>query len=420
MNFQPPSRSLTPRDYQFIIIVGILFVAVCVGLVYANLSLPIGGGDFLAHWEGVRAFFLKSTDPYSGVVPSLVQELVYGPTGFSLGDKPYILDTPFHLLLLYFPFALLSDPQLARAIFTLILELSLFALALLSLRLTDWTAPCWFVLFYFLFCIFNFYSFKAILAASPVLMLGLIYAGIFSALREEQDELAGALMAASLYYWQVGGLFLALMAWYAYRQNRTRILAGFGMLSIVLFAVSFLTYANWIIPYLRAGINNLRADFWFSVFNAFARLQPAYGKYIAWGLVALLVLAIGYEWNAVRIGDLRRLYWVGCLMLAASPLIGFKTELSNLSVLVIPLALIFSVIYDRWNRIGAVLTFFFLLLIFFVPWGAYLFLPPQYNETVRQLQFIFLPLFTVLGLYWVRWWALRPPRVWADSVTRNA
>jgi hypothetical protein len=209
------------------------------------------------------------------------------------------------------------------------------------------------------------------------------------------------------------------MAWYAYRQNRTRILAGFGMLSIVLLAVSFLTYANWIIPYLRAGINNLRADFWFSVFTAFARLLPAYGKYIAWGLVALLIFAIGYEWNAVRIGDLRRLYWVGCLMLAASPLIGFKTELSNLSVLVIPLALIFSVIYDRWNRIGALLTFLFLLLLFFMPWAAYLFLPPGYNEIVRQLQFIFLPLLTVLGLYWVRWWALRPPRVWADLAAQR-
>ena len=50
--------------------------------------------------------------------------------------------------------------------------------------------------------------------ASPVLLLGLIYAGILFALRAEQDELAGALMAVSLYYWEVGGPFLILVVWF--------------------------------------------------------------------------------------------------------------------------------------------------------------------------------------------------------------
>ena len=48
-------------------------------------------------------------------------------SGYTLSPSPAL-----------FPFSLLSDRQIARAIFTLILELALFALALLSLRLTDW------------------------------------------------------------------------------------------------------------------------------------------------------------------------------------------------------------------------------------------------------------------------------------------
>jgi hypothetical protein len=26
------------------------------------------------------------------------------------------------------------------------------------------------------------------------------------------------------------------------------------------------------------------------------------------------------------------------------------------------------------------------------------------------------PLLATLGLYWMRWWAIRPPRIWADQI----
>src|SRR5690606_12537867 len=133
------------------------------------------------------------------------------------------------------------------------------ALAIFSLRLTDWEAPRYFAVLFFLFCIFNFYTYQAVLAASPVLLLGLLYAGILLALRAEQDEVVGALMAVSMYYWEVGLPFLILVAWRCYKEGRIRVLAGFFMLSFVLLAVSFFMYANWFIPYLRAGMNNLRA-----------------------------------------------------------------------------------------------------------------------------------------------------------------
>ncbi|MFN3491587.1 MAG: hypothetical protein ACK40V_05140, partial [Anaerolineales bacterium] len=177
MNFQPPSNSFTARDYQFIIIVTILFLIIASALVYVNLSLPKGGGDFYVHWAAARGFLFEQTDPYSGVIPERVQALVYDDL-IQAGDEVYILDTPFHILLLYFPFALLSDPQLARAIYTLILQLALFALVYLSLQLTGWETPRWFLILFFIFCVLNFYTFQAILSANPVLILGLIYAGM--------------------------------------------------------------------------------------------------------------------------------------------------------------------------------------------------------------------------------------------------
>jgi hypothetical protein len=417
MNFQPPSKSLTPRDYQFIAAAVIIFLVISAALVYANLSLPAGGGDFLTHWVGSRGFLFEQVDPYTTLVPARVQDLVYDGAA-KAGDEPYILDTPFHILLLYFPFSLLSDPQLARAIFTLLLELALFALAIISLRLTDWEAPRYFTVLFLIFCVFNFYAFQAILEASPVLLLGLLYVGILLALRAEQDELLGALMAVSVYYWEVGLPFLFLVAWRVYKEGRLRVFAGFFMLSVVLLAVSFLLYPNWIIPYLRAGMNNLRADFGFTTHSVLAQLLPAYGEALAWGTAGILVIALGYEWSTAHNADFRRFYWACCFSLAAAPLLGFRTEMEHLAVLVIPLALVFAVIHDRWERFSGWLVVLLLLIVFLFPWAAYF--SPFTGAVSQEVVFLFLPLFTVIALYWLRWWALRPPRTWADLVNRQS
>lgn len=416
MTFQPPSKSLTNRDYQFIALVMILFLIVSAALVFANLTLT-GGGDFYVHWAASRGFLFEKIDPYSAEVPARVQQLVYDDSA-KAGDEPYILDTPFHILLLYFPFSLLSDPQLARAIYTLFLELALFALALLSLRLTDWEAPRYFWILFLLFCIFNFYAFQAILESSPVLLLGLIYAGVLLALRNDQDELAGALMAVSLYYWEVGAPFLFLVAWRSYREKRGRVFAGLGMLTVVLLAISILLYPNWFIPYLRAGMNNLRAGFGFSTHAIFGHIFPSQSGTAAWIFVGVLAIALGYEWSTAITADFRRFYWAACLSLAAAPLLGFRTEMEHLAVLVIPLALIFAIVHDRWQRFGNSLTILLLLAVFLVPWAIFFFALPRYGGIAGEILFLFFPLFTVIGLYWIRWWAIRPPRVWADLANR--
>ena len=101
--------------------------------------------------------------------------------------------------------------------------------------------------------------------------------------------------------------------------------------------------------------------------------------------------------------------------MGAAPLLGFRTEFDNLAVLVIPLAFIFAIVYDRWNRIGNSLTLLLLLMVFLVPWALSLFASPWLAANSAEIIYLFFPVFTVLGLYWIRWWAIRPPRVWADS-----
>ena len=321
--------------------------------------------------------------------------------------------------MLYFPFAILSDPQLARAIFTLLLELALFALVYLSLRLTDWESPPIFTILFILFGLFNFYTLQALYEASPVLLLALIYVGIIISMYAETDEITGALIAVSFYHWEVGAPFLILVLLRAYHEKRMRILAGFIMLNVILLFIAFLLYPNWLLPFLRATSNNLRAAFGLNIFDVLSNLWPVQGVWIARALVVMLLLLLGYEFSAARSGDFRRFYWSACLSIAAAPLLGLRTEMEHLSALIIPLALIFAIVHERWKKYGSWLSISLMAIVFALPWGIDLFAFDVFGEISNDIVFLFPPIFSIIGLYWIRWWALHPPRVWTELNNRS-
>ena len=145
---------------------------------------------------------------------------------------------------------------------------------------------------------------------------------------------------------------------------------------------------------------------------------PVQGKTLGWILTIGLFILLGYEWNAAINGDFRRFYWASCLSLAAAPLLGFRTEMEHLVVMVIPLALVFAVVHDRWRRFGNSLTILLMLIVFTVPWLFYFFSSTHSYKFASELTFLFLPLSTLIGLYWICWWAIRPPRIHSD-LARN-
>lgn len=417
-NFHPPTKALTASDFRFLVVAALVVLAFCAGMISINLKLK-GGGEFFIHYIGIRVKFQESINPYESQVPLSVRQLVY-EGAYQQGDEPYLLDTPFQLLILYYPFIIIHDPALARSLFTLTLELALFALALLSVSLSGWQVTPLVAFAFILFTTLNYYTFQAIQQASPVIWLALIYVGIILAYRAGADELAGALAAFCLYYWEVGALFLFLLFWRALHEKRRRLIVGFLMMNVILFSISFLIFPGWIIPYLRAAVNNLSFQFGYDLRTILATLFPGSGTYIAWAVIAALILALGYEWMQSINSDFRDFYWVVCLSLAAAPLLSIRSEMENLMVLVIPLTLVFSIIYERWSRFGHSLFFFLLALLFSLPWVLVAFYQQRLGAVVLDWVFLLLPVFTIAGLYWVRWWALRPPRVFSDYAHRPA
>ena len=407
-------RFVQVSAYVFLALLGLLIASACVELnLYATRGMG-GGGEFLLPWKAARGFLFEKIEPYGGAVASYVQEQVYGRPA-APGEKLYVLSLPFHLLMLYFPVGILGDSVLARGIDLFLSEMGLLALTFLSLRLTGWQPRRFFLIAFFLFAGWNFYTLRALFEASPICLLGLLYAGILLSLRAGLDELAGVFMALSFYQWETGGLFLFLILLRVFYQRRWQVLAGFFMLNVVLLLISFFIYPGWLLPFARGVLANWVTPHGFSTGEVLSRLWPASGGWLAWALTALLVIILIVEWSAARGAEFPRFYWVACLTLSATPLLGFRSEIESLAVLILPLAVIFAFVRARWKA-GYWVSSTLLALSFAAPW--FLFFDSALSLQLRQdVIFLFLPIFTVVGLYWVRWWAIRPPLTWLERAT---
>ena len=420
--FQKAPNRLTSREIGFILLAGIISILViyvlAVGNYYLANNLP-DGGEFYLLRTGGRSFLLDRIEPYSVSVPERVQEQVYGRPALP-GEDLYILDIPFHLLITFFPLGLFPDASMARAFWMALSEIALAGFIYFSFRIMDRKIPYIFIILIAIASFISFYAYRSFLEGSSAIILGLAYVGILLSLRAGLDELVGALMVLSAFQWEMGGLFLLFVTFWIVWEKRWRVFIGAGMLAFILLVVSFFLYPGWVLPFLRAAWNSFRAGFGYSMHDILSRLWPQFGSPLGWVLTAILIVALGSEWRAARGADLNRFVWVICLTLSATPLLGYRVEMDQLIPLTMPIILIVLISRERWQKLGNGIAFLLLIFFFGLPWmlftrGA----PPGIGLQDDELLFLFWPVFTVIGLYWVRWWTIRPPRTWVDSFPRK-
>jgi hypothetical protein len=410
--FQQSSRGFSPQETGFLVVV-LIGVLVLLGMNFYLASVLPPSGEFSMLRDGGHAFLFENTDPYGAVIPAEVQEKVYGRPARA-GEEPYILDIPFQILIFHFPFAL-GNEVLARGIYFFILEAALFFIAFLGQKLSGWQPGRLHLLLFFVVSIFNYYSINAFLTGTAAILLTLTYAGVIFLLDFGLDEPAGILMAAACFQWEIGGPFLLLILFYVLRCRRGRVLLGFGMAAFILFTISYLWYPGWTIPFMRASYNNWIAGYGFSMHTFLSQILHFQSAWIPWAVTGLLIVILGFEWSRVNEKDFRRFYWTICLTLAMTPFLGFRFEIEQLVVLILPLGLILQVISDRWSRLGSVVLIIYMLVYFVVPWLLFIQVAPLMGINGVRLFYLLLPVVTVISLYWIRWWTIRPPRTWLDG-----
>src|SRR5436190_19545159 len=127
---------LQPIRAMFLIVLLSLLLA---GLIWANYQFALanpGGTDFLVHWVGARAL-LRGETPYGDKTALEIQEMVYGRPA-QPGEHELRVAYPIYSAIIFGPFALVSDFDLARSLWMTFLEGVILAVFLLSLNVVGW------------------------------------------------------------------------------------------------------------------------------------------------------------------------------------------------------------------------------------------------------------------------------------------
>ena len=421
-------KFLSQADIAFLLGSALFLVALLALNIY--LARTYGGGEWLfLRWSGSRAFMFEDVEPYGSTIAQRVQRQVYGREAY-LNEYPYALNDPFYIVLLYTPLAALPElvsavsPSLGpsidfavvQGIWLLFSEMAVVGILFLSLRLSEWDPPFWMLLLLIGFGLFNGFSIASFQSASPTIFLTLIYMGILSALQAGADELAGALLCLVAYQWEVSVLFFLLILVLIVANRRWKVFIGFTMSLVILVLVSILLKSNWSVNYVRAVLFDWYRQVDYTAATTlsylFPKLQFPVERWLTLAVGAILFIE---AWRAIE-GHYRHIAWTVFLALALNPLAGFAIFPTNHVVLLPAIILITALIWERWTRLRAVLSTLFLILAFLFSHALYYQSALAPERLYSDLLKILPPVLAILGLYWMRWWAIRPPRIWADEI----
>jgi hypothetical protein len=413
-DIRKPQRFLSPAEIGFLLGLVVALAALLALNIY--LARTYKGGEWLyLRWSGARAFLFQRVEPYGSTVAARVQLQAYGREAY-LNEYPYVLNDPFYIVLLCVPLALFSDFTVAHGIWMLVSELAAVGVVLLTLRFAEWSPPFWMLLLLISSGLFSGFSIDAFQSASPAVLLTLMYMGILYSLQSGADELAGALSFLIACQWEVGALFFLLILILVFANRRWKVLIGFAMSLVILVVISILLKSDWATDYARAVLFDWSRQLDYTAATTLSYIFPKLQFPLARWLTLLSGAILFIEVLRAVDGHFRHIAWAAALALALNPLSGFAIFPTNHVALLPALVLVTALIWERWTGVRALLSTLFLILAFLFSHALYyqsLISPERlYSDLLKILP----PALAILGLYWMRWWAVRPPRIWADEI----
>jgi Glycosyltransferase family 87 len=407
------------RSVVVIVILIIVITSVLAGLTVANYRFSSqypGGNDFLSRWVGTRMFLLRGWSPYGEQTSSEIQKMAYGRAARVDEDQMFFV-YPLYSVLVVAPVALVDDYALARAIWMTVLEVALVLLCVASINLTRWKLPVWLLALIILFSVLWYHGLRPVINGNLSILVALFVVLAFLALRSEQDAWAGFLLALSTIKPQMVVLLIIFVCIWAISKQRWTVITSFFGSLVILVVASSLFIPDWIIQNIRQVLSYPGYTLPGTPGAILKEFMPGVGNRLGWFITAIVTIILLYEWWAAYGKDFRWFLWTACLTLVITNLIGIRTATENYAILFVVLILIFSYWDERWKPAGRWILLLSMIILFFGLWVLFLkTLQPGPQPIQSSIMFFPLPLFLLIGLYWVRWWATRPPILLIDQI----
>lgn len=385
----------------------ILVIVAIAGMTWVNhqvLNTRQYEDDFFPRWFGTRKFLTEGQSPYPRSVSNEAQIEAYGRRA-TTGEDPLHFKYPFITFFLYAPFSLVNSLNWARAAWMTVLEVCLVFTVVISIRLSRWKLPLLYLIPVFLLAFGWIYSIFPLWERSLSVVVVFFIVASLLAIRHNLDILAGfLLLLASI---QINIVFLLILFAFIWAISRRRwlIIGSYLGWGIIIIGVSILIMPDWIMQYLRHIYPYLETPVFTNPWTVLHAWIPGIGRQMGWLLSGLFIVILIIEWVAAYKKDFDWFLWTSYLTLTLTILIGIPSTTRNFIVLLPVVILIMVSTADRWNITGRLLLLLSVGVLLGVFWGFY-FLTGQVDLSIPDDPFFYLvlPLVTLIGLYWVRWW----------------
>ncbi len=404
-----------PLKLSILIVLAILGLAGAGWVNYLLASQGLGGRAFVVQYTAMRGLLMEKANPYdSSIAQQAGERLEAAWQGQNEVDLRYT--SPLFSSILVLPFAAVADPLLAQALWMTLQQAAAVAIILVSMSLARWQPPRWVFFVFALLTILAYHGLGMFAEGGMVVWAALFWVLTLALLRAQRFELAGGVLALAFVDPPVvlPGVILVLL--WTVGRKKWAVLAWFLGVLILLSVIGEFLAPGWILQYLQLVWKFSENFGGANPGQIFQIWWPALGTALGWVLSGLLALVLLLEWWLVKPRDFRWFLWTACLTLAVTPWLGIPTRVQNFAVLWPSLVLLAAVLQERWEKIGRWATPAILLILLVWEWSSVVRLLSDPQPTTALSLIFPLPFMLLVSLFWVRWWAVRPPRLMVEEL----
>jgi hypothetical protein len=399
--------------FYFGIIILVLILAA--GLAWVNHQIVLnerGVGVYAPLWMGTRLAILEGQSPYSEETLVSTQSLMYGGrAAYSWEDQGWFL-YPYFSMVVFAPTALISDYNIARAIWMTLLGGSLVTIVFASIELTRWRPSRVTLIGFVLFFLAGYYAVRPVYLGNPSILVTLFVVLAFLFIQRERDVTAGILLGLSTFKPQMVFLLWFFVLLWGVSKRRLALVFSLTITPIGLAVVASRIQPGWFLDNLTLMVKYAVQSGPHNFIGLFKMWWGGAGEVGGWFLSLGLSILLIIEWWRALGKDLLWFLWTAGLTLVVTNMIGLPTATSNHIVLIPILTLVISILDQRSVGFGRYFVILVMLAVLGGMWWLY-FETAQFGPGLRQdaIMFVPLPVLVFFMLYWIKYWALNSLRL---------
>lgn len=397
---------------QHLVIGVILTCIIGLGLLSTVIMKKVPFEDhFAIPWAAGRGWLLEGISPYADDVTQIANHTLSESTYQAQLPEIEVLTDPILNLVFILPFSLIPY-EISRAIWVTAILLCIGLIGYFGLRLSGWKISFPERIGMIALVVLWFPGIQTIIMgqSSPIIIL-LILVGI-SAILSEQDTLAGFVLALTFGSLPTTALILLLILVWSISRRRWSIIASFFFGLAFLFIISLMLLPSWPLDWLGVLLNTYQNWDWVRTpVMDLAALLPGIANYLSIALHAVLGIYLIALWITLLGKSDSEFTWNALALLVVAYLFHIQSSIHQLLIVIPALFLVFRLWSERWRVFGHGLSW---LLMLGIVAGSWYFAAPEFaftDDARFGALIVGLPLLVFAGMVWIRWWALKIPKL---------